>query len=322
MSPFIWLPLLIGGSGLGVLVAKRSIDQQNVQQTWQSLRIPPLPEQFGEQQIQDLPEPVQRYFRHAIAPGTPLARAIELKMYGQFRLKADAPWMAMEARQILAPWQGLVWQASVKNGLIRFSGADICDVLQQSGRIQFFLWGLVPVAQASSGDTLRSALGRLALESVWLPTALLPQFGVQWQAIDDSTIQASWMLLDEPITITLQIDAQGRVQQAHMLRWSDQKRNDLNTSETIRPQLSTPNAQPTPSRTANSKFDYVPFCMRASEESTIEGLTIPTQLAVSYYPHTPQEFEFFRATVASADPLPPQPTSAASAARLRQTSSV
>lgn len=298
MSPFIWLPLLIGGAGLGALAAKRGLDQQNVQQTWQSLRIPPLPEQFSDQQIQDLPEPVQRYFRHAIALGTPLARAIELKMHGQFRLKADAPWMVMAAQQILAPWQGLVWQASVKNGLIRFSGADICNVQQQSGRIQFFLWGLVPVAQASNADTLRSALGRLALESVWLPTALLPQFGVQWQAIDDSTIQASWILLDEPITITLQIDDQGRVQQAHMLRWSDQKLDGVDTNQPINHQPSTLNPQTPPAPTTNSKFDYVPFSMRASGESTINGLTIPTQLAVSYYPNTPQEFEFFRATVA------------------------
>ncbi len=269
MSPFFWVPLLIGGSSLGALAAQQRINQRTVQQMWQALQMPPLPEQFSEQHIQDLPEPVQRYFRHAIAPGTPLARAIELKMHGQFRIQADAPWMAMQAQQIVAPWQGLVWQASVKNGLIRFSGADICDVLRQSGRIQFALWGLIPVAQASSADTLRSALGRLALESVWLPTALLPQFGVQWQAVDDLTIQASWMLLNEPTTITLQIDDQGRVQQAHMLRWSDQKRDDVDTSQPINHQPLTPNSQTAPPPKNNSKFDYVPFSMQASGESTI-----------------------------------------------------
>lgn len=296
MSPFFWIPLLIGGSSLGALAAQQRINQQNVQRTWQALQIPAMPERFSEQHIQELPEPVQRYFRHAIAPGTPLARAIELTMQGQFRLKADAQWMAMQAQQILALGQGLVWQASVKGGWIHFSGADICDLNQPLARIQFSLWGLIPFVQASSADILRSALGRLALESVWLPTALLPQFGVQWRAIDDSTIQASWMVLDEPITITLKIDPQGRVHQGHIMRWSDWKADDTSHSPADQPK--------------NSKsFGYVSFGIRAEAESTFDGLTIPNQLAALYLPETSNPFEFFRATVTSATPVPPSQTS-------------
>lgn len=315
MSPFLWIPMLIGGSSLGALAAQQRINQRNIQQTWQALQVPALPEQFSEQLIQDLPEPVQRYFRHAIALGTPLARAIELKMHGQFRLKADAPWMAMQAQQILAPWQGLVWQANVKSGWIHFSGADSCNLNQRLARIQFSLWSLIPVAQASNPNILRSALGRLALESVWLPTALLPQFGVQWSAIDDSTIQASWTVLDEPITITLTIDAQGHVQQGHMMRWSDWKASDWKADETSNP----PATQP---KDKSKSFGYVSFGMQVEAESMFDGLTIPSQLAALYLPGTPNPFEFFRATVTSATPVPSPPTLAAPVARLRQTSSV
>src|SRR6185437_15449051 len=37
--------------------------------------------------IRNLPEAVQRYLGHAIAPGTPLASAFRLRMHGEIKLK-------------------------------------------------------------------------------------------------------------------------------------------------------------------------------------------------------------------------------------------
>ena len=68
---------------------------------WPSRQGQPSGEMFAEGMISDLPAPVRRYFLHAIAPGTPLARSVRLEMTGTFRLARGAPWLLMSAQEIL-----------------------------------------------------------------------------------------------------------------------------------------------------------------------------------------------------------------------------
>ena len=52
---------------------------------------------FHPDDIAALPEPVRRYLEHAIAPETPLASAVRLRMHGEFRLKTE--WCPFSAEQ-------------------------------------------------------------------------------------------------------------------------------------------------------------------------------------------------------------------------------
>lgn len=81
---------------------------------------------FTEAELNGLPEPVKRYFRVAIAPGTSLARTARIRMRGSIKLQR---WMPFRARQILNPHTGYVWRARVA-WLI--SGAD-CHADGQGG---------------------------------------------------------------------------------------------------------------------------------------------------------------------------------------------
>src|SRR4051812_37668114 len=60
-------------------------------------------QRFVAEMVAGLPEIAQRYFRHAIAPGTPLYSAVELEMEGTFLLgdKNASQAYAMTARQAL-----------------------------------------------------------------------------------------------------------------------------------------------------------------------------------------------------------------------------
>jgi len=58
------------------------------------------------------------------------------------------------------------------------------------GAMSWKLLGLIPVVRAAGGDVLRSAAGRASGEAVWVPTALLPRFGVTWTATDDLHVTA------------------------------------------------------------------------------------------------------------------------------------
>lgn len=84
--------------------------------------------------------------------------------------------------QVLAPHQGFHWSARVA-GVI--GGFDQC--LDGRGQLRWKLLGLVPVMRADGPDVARSAVGRAAGEAMWLPTTLLPRFGVEWEALMTTT---------------------------------------------------------------------------------------------------------------------------------------
>jgi hypothetical protein len=157
---------------LTTLAIIRSRDDRKVDSIWQSLEATSKQQVFTEDMVSDLPDPARRYFLHAIRPDTPLASSASLEMRGTMRLKPEREWMPMKARQILAPPKGFVWRAEADDGLMRFSGGD--HFVNGSGRVRFWLWGVIPLVNQEGPDVSRAALGRLVCETIWLPSSLLP----------------------------------------------------------------------------------------------------------------------------------------------------
>jgi hypothetical protein len=248
--------------------------RQDVNQVEQMLHSEPAQQRFTKDMISDLPAPVQRYFLHAIAPGTPLATTVKLDMSGKFRLAQDQPWLPMQAQETLTR-RGFVWKAKIGNGLSQFQGADY--YVNRSGRMQFSILGLVPVVNVQSLDTARSAIGRMIAELMWLPSALLPQQEVQWSEIDDHTIQARLKVDDEPVTLTLVIDADGKVLESAALRWGN--------------------------HTPDGSWAYIPMGGKCSAERTFGGFTIPSQMSAGWWFGSEQYFEFFQSEIEHAELL-------------------
>ncbi|PMB48904.1 hypothetical protein CEN41_00285 [Fischerella thermalis CCMEE 5330] len=256
-----------------ILVVIRIKNDNEVSKIWQELADLPTENVFTEDMVAGLPNPVQRYFLHAITPGTPLASSVTLEMSGSFRLGEDKPSVPMQAKQRISLLKGFVWQATVGRGLSQFVGADY--YIKGTGRVRFSLWGLVPLVNAHTHNIARSSLGRLAGEFVWLPSALLPQQGVIWQAIDERTVQASFVIDDEPVTLTLIVDADGKVLQLSLPRWGD--------------------------KTEDGSWDYIPFGVEFQAEQQFGGFTIPSQMNAGWWFGTERYLEFFRATIAKAE---------------------
>jgi hypothetical protein len=261
----IVLTLLLG------LVMMQIKYRQDVNQIEQTLQSESIQQQFTKDMISDLPAPVQRYFLHAIALGTPLATAVKLDMIGKFRLAPDQPWLPMQAQETLTR-KGFIWKAQIGRGLSRFRGGDY--YFNRSGRMQFSILGLVPVVNVQNPDTARSAIGRLVAELTWLPSALLPQQDVQWDAINDHTIQAQLKVDDEPVTLTLVIDADGKLLESYALRWGNY--------------------------TADGSWMYIPMGGKCSAERTFSGFTLPSQISAGWWFGSEQYFEFFQSTIENA----------------------
>lgn len=231
---------------------------------------------FDPSLVAGLPEIAQRYFIHAIAPGTPLYTTVRLEMQGTFLLgdKANFQTYAMTARQILAPPSEFVWIPSMQSGVMSISGSD--GLVQGAGWTRFWINGLLPVVNLqATPDLNRSALTRAAMEAMWVPASLLPANDVTWEQTGPNTARLSFTTGIEPVDMTLGPD--GRVLEVKTMRWSD--------------------ANP------EKSFRLQPFGGTMEAEATFHGFTIPSIVKVGNQFGTGDYLPFFQTQVTAADYL-------------------
>ncbi len=231
---------------------------------------------FNEAMVAELPEIAQRYFRHAIAPGTPLSTTVRLRMHGTFLLgdKEQFQTYEMQARQVLAPPSEFVWIPEMKSGVMQISGSDA--LVNGAAWTRFWINGLVPVVnQQATRDVNRSALTRSAMEAVWVPASLLPGNGVTWDQTGPDTARLSFPTGIEPVDLIL--NAEGGVLEVTTMRWSD-----VNPEKTFRLQR---------------------FGGTVEAEVMFGGFTIPSKLKVGNHYGTDGYLPFFQAQISSAEYL-------------------
>jgi hypothetical protein len=173
----------------------------------------PQPGRFVAAELERLPEPARRHLAQAIAPGTPLVTSALLRMRGHIKV---GRWLPFRAHQVLNPHSGFVWSARAAGIIV---GSD--RYLDGDGRLDWKLLGLLSVAHAKGRDVARSAAGRVGAEAIWLPTTLLPRFGVRWSAADGDQATAGFRVGDTPVELRLRLDAAGRIASLVFDRWGD-----------------------------------------------------------------------------------------------------
>lgn len=224
---------------------------------------------FDPAAVAHLPEPAQRYLVHAIAPETPLASAVRLRMHGSIKLKG---WHPFTAEEVIVRDRGLVWRAKM-----RFAGATMRGFdcfLDGEGAMQWKLGGVLPLIRAEGPDITRSSAGRFAAEAVWLPSLFCSE-RVAWEAGDTSVAHAHLVVdaHDEDLALTL---SGGSLQSVALSRWGNPDGLD---------------------------FRDVEFGAAVDQEATFGGYTIPVRLRVGWYfgsDRFEDEGKFFQATVDDA----------------------
>ncbi len=266
------LPLAAAG-GLLLGGALRTREEKALEPLWNALSQPGDATPFDPVMLDGLPPPAQRYLRHAIAPGTPLAPAVRLTMHGAMRLQPGADPIPMQAEQILAPPRGLVWKARVGSGATRIRGFDRYG--DGAGAMRWWLWGIVPLVRASGPDVTRSAAGRVAGEAILMPPALLPQQGAVWEAVDDRTARVHLQVDGERVASTLTVDDEGRLERVRVARWRE--------GDKARP------------------AGYAPFDVdEFGGWRTFGGYTIPTRFRAGWGLDEKDAFAFFYADIDTA----------------------
>ena len=155
-------------------------------------------------ELEKLPAPVKRYFRHVLKDGQPFIRSARLVQEGGFRAgAADGRWSGMKATQYYATLnRGFVWDARIRMAPLVF--VRVRDAyLGGRGRMQARLLSILPVMDEQARPELNAgALQRYLAEAAWFPTALFPGQGVRWSGIDANRAVAE--LTDSGITVSLE----------------------------------------------------------------------------------------------------------------------
>ncbi len=160
-------------------------------------------QRYDAREIADLPAPVRRYFELALTDGQPIIRAADAAMTGTFNMSLDAPqWKPFTSQQrVVTHRPGFVWNARI----MLFAGFPVRvhdAYVAGTGILTPSILGLFSMGNISgTGEPARGELMRWFAECAWYPTALLPSQGIEWQAVDATSAQAT--MTDGPIRLTM-----------------------------------------------------------------------------------------------------------------------
>ena len=137
------------------------------------------------------------------------------------------------------------------------------------------LLGIVPIVNESGEDVSRSAVERMLLEAVWLPSALLGS-GVTWEEKSNGNLLVGTMLRGRYENFELSLDGNGGIRSVSTLRWGNPE---------------------------DRGYGALQFGGVVEDESTFGGFKVPSKLRIGWYFGTGRfepEGEFFRCIIDDA----------------------
>jgi hypothetical protein len=215
-----------------------------------------------------IPPSALRYLTHAIRPDAPLAHRAVVSFHGQVRLKPKLPWLSFHGQETIQLGQSFHVTSQSHLGPLPITTKDLYEQGDTSSRI--LLLGFIPVMTRRGKNAAHSAQSRLVVESTWLPTTFLPEFGARWTEKEDS-LQVAVPINGEAIHVTIDLSADGGLYHFSLQRWSD--------------------------LTDDGSYAWIPFASTIEAERTFGDYTVPSEIRSSWWAGTNREFEFFRTSV-------------------------
>lgn len=221
-----------------------------VRHDWADLAVATRPQpRFDPASVADLPDPARRWLTHAIAPGTPLRRRVELDQHGRIRIGA---WRSFRAAEIIAPLEGYIWAVATQVFGVPIRGYD--RLTHGTGEMTHRAFGRFPIVSARGADLTRSTTGRLLSEMVWAPAvAVGPE--VEWKPVDDHTAVALMPYGGDIHEVSITAGSSGALQWVTIDRWASVDK---------------------------CPYRLHPFSAEIHSEATFGGFTVPSRVTAGY----------------------------------------
>lgn len=163
--------------------------------------------------LQNLPKPVQNYFRYALTDSLPFIRTTRLEQVGKLKVTPRSRnWSTFRSTQIISEDPvSFIWDAKIKFApLFHIRVRD--SFIDAIGEGNVYLMSAISVSSDRDKPELNSgALYRYLAEAVWHPTALLPQSGVVWESLDENRAIAHFKKFDITVSLEFRFNRSGEI---------------------------------------------------------------------------------------------------------------
>lgn len=237
------------------LGSARLLHNRRIQNVRRALSATPSQEVFSEELIADLPDVVQRYFRHAIQPGAPLVSSGKMQIRGRSKVEPEAEYMSFVEQRTITPHRGGLWELRVETKPWKLAWGYYAD---GTGREESAYYGVIPIRMINTPLHISKVfLERSMFESIFVPSTLLPQHGVTWEARDQHHACAKLAVDGQTLALDLTIDDQGSIKQVLFDHWNI--------------------------KGTGYKWRYIPCSYTIHAENTFDGYTIPSHYTITFW---------------------------------------
>jgi len=176
---------------------------------------------FTYSQLNELPEPVQRYFRYALTDGQSYTSYVRLRHGGSFKTAPGKKWVDIKGEQYFtAETPGFLWKG--KTSL--FTARDM--YIERKGRLAVSLFSLFKVVDEQGEHVDQAELLRWLGESVWFPTNLMPRENLQWTAIDSVKAKVTFDYNGISVYYIVHFNEQGQITKLETERYKENGRKE------------------------------------------------------------------------------------------------
>lgn len=163
------------------------------------------------------PVVVQRYFEHVILKHHGLIKSAIIQQSGHLRTQPlSGKWLAFDADQRLVPAAtGFIWNAKIKLPFAMHLNV-IDSYIEGKGAGRVSVQSALTLKSDSGHSKLNAgALHRYLGESVWVPTALLPESGVVWESINSQSAMAKLGDHENSVSLVFHFKKTGEIESVY-----------------------------------------------------------------------------------------------------------
>ncbi len=145
---------------------------------------------YKKENIDKLPEPVQRYFNNVLSYGQEYISIAKIRQSGYIRMKKGQKWVPLKALQCFSFQEpSFVWAANAK--ISPFAWIVARDkYYRKKGNMLVKLFSIFTMVNAAGKEIDVSSFIRYFAEAPWFPTTLLPSKNLSWRKVDSNSAKA------------------------------------------------------------------------------------------------------------------------------------